>query len=99
MNENLATDRAQKIFDPQIRAAIRADPRQYAIDNGMIKADASVEIKLVVCGRKQILIPMVRPSVQLSLKQLGEIQAAGNYGMASVGTFGTSMSAATFGRS
>ncbi len=86
-----------ELFDPSVRDAIRADPRQFAFDQGMIAAaDSSVEIKLVVCEAGQMVIPMQRyiPDMDaLDDDQLARI--AGGVGVGTAGSVGSSGTAGT----
>ncbi len=79
MNENfIAVSRVW--FDPDTRRAIRKNPRQYAIDTGMITADSPVQIKLVVSGAEKMSIPIpnVNNADTLSNEQLRNISAGGS---------------------
>ncbi len=77
MNENslpmAAT--AQALFDQDIRRAIRENPRQYAIDQGVIPADSTVEVKLVISEPGQMAIPVFKIGAgsMLSTEQLSNI--------------------------
>lgn len=96
---------AQTLMDPDVRQAIRDNPRQYAIERGFIDADSAVEIKLVTSDRGTLhiaLMPMPESDNNLSAEQLQNLQAAGNTGTIStmgsygcVGSVGSSISTAS----
>ncbi len=89
MNANSNIEMAATYFKPEVRADIRANPRQYAIDNGIIPADSSIEIKLVACQSKQMFIPVMRNIGDqfMSNDQLKDISAGVKLG--SLGTAGS----------
>ncbi len=78
MNENLIAV-AQELFDPATRRVIRENPRQYAIDKGMISADSTVQIKLVVSGAGKMAIPILKTDLTgtLNNEQLRSVAAGG----------------------
>jgi len=81
---------------PDARRQIRADPRQYAVDAGLLKAGvdaAEVEVK-VVSNRPGVMYVALPPPVAetLGAADLESIQAAG--GVSTAGTAGT---ASTYG--
>lgn len=68
--------------DPAVRRQVRADPKQYAIDHGIIPADSEVEIRLVVAKPGTMPFPLFKAGEQgaefkLSHDQLQHVQAAG----------------------
>ncbi len=81
---------AQIIFDADVRQAIRNDPRQYAVDNGIITEDSDVEIKLVVNDRHTMHIPLFPEPLpdNLTATQLQDLQGGGVSTAGTVGTFG-----------
>ncbi len=58
----------QELFDADTRRAIRENPRQYAIDKGMIAADSTVQVKIVVSGPGKMLIPILKMSISGTLE-------------------------------
>ncbi len=96
MNDNSKTfaDVAEVLLNPATRAAVRANPRQYAIDTGMIAADSSVEVKLVVCGSGKMLLPIQTVGAHgvLDSTQLREIS-----GGSTAGSVGSATTASTVG--
>ncbi len=96
MNENSMIDIAETLLQPEVRGRIRANPRQYAIENGMIEADSTTQIKLVVCVAGQLKIPMVQASEQLSHNQLENISAGVEVNTTgSVGSIGSASTIST----
>ncbi len=96
MNEHsIATTVAKQMLDPQVRVAMRENPRQYAIKHGIIAADSPAEIKLVTSAPNQMLIPLMKINAHgvLSDHQLGNIQAAGS--VSSVACFFSTISSAS----
>lgn len=94
-----AFDAAQSVygamFDPEVRRRIRADPRQYALDNGLIAGDADIDIK-VLTNRADTLYfavsPMAGRSAELNAAELQRLSAAG-----STSTAGSGGTASTLG--
>lgn len=76
---------------PDVRRQIRADPRQYALDNGLVQEQAEVEFKVVDDRRDvvHVAIPSAGKDA-LDADDLASIQAAGG-----VSTAGTAGSAST----
>jgi len=94
-----ALDAAQSVyramFDPEVRRGIRADPRQYAVDNGLIDAQADIDIKVLTNDADTIylaLSPAVSHSAELNADELQQLSAAG-----STSTAGSGSSASTLG--
>lgn len=89
---------AQALFEPELRRRIQLDPKQYAIDNGLMAADSAAEVKVVTCSRDTMYLPMVRAeqTEALDAGQLEAIQAAGHVSTAgSAGTVGSLSTATT----
>jgi len=94
-----AFDAAQSVygamFDPEVRRRIRADPRQYALDNGLIDGDADIGIK-VLTNRADTMYFAVSPAAarpaELSAGELQQLSAAG-----STSTAGSGSTASTLG--
>lgn len=87
---------ANRLLEPRIRREIRADPKRYAVDIGLLSAEAvdAVEVRVVTNARDTIYLQLPGPSVfdgALDDAALGRLQAAG-----SNGTAGTTTSASTF---
>ena len=78
----------QTMFDADVRQALRNDPRQYAIDQGIITEGSDVEIKLVVNDRHTLHIPLFPEpeSDDLTEAQLQDLHAGG---VSTVGTAGS----------
>ncbi len=95
MNENSMIKVAETLLQPEVRAAIRANPRQYAIDEGIIKADSHVEIKLVGGEAEQMFLPLFRADAGHSLShgQLKNVAAGATTG--TVASLGCGSSAGT----
>ncbi len=79
--------------DPAVRQRIRGDPRQYAIDSGLIAEDADIDIKVVVNASDTMYLPLAHyePDGFISVEDLQAVQAAGT-----ASTGGTVGSASTF---
>lgn len=88
---------ARDFFDPQVRRAIRAEPRQYAVEHGLIKADSEAEVKVVECAPDTLRIAIVRgdsiAAGPLGAGDLREVSAAGS--VSTMGTVSTAGSACT----
>lgn len=83
------------LIDPAARRRIRANPRQYALDRGMLAADSAAEVKVVVNRRATLYVPIARPadadSFTVDADDLESLQAAGT---ASTGGSASSASSA-----
>jgi len=55
-----ATVNARDFLDPQVRRAIRAAPRDYAVEHGLIDSDSEAEVKVVECAPDTLRIAIVR---------------------------------------
>lgn len=90
---NSAADIAQFSLDGDTRRAIIDNPRQYAIDNGLIAADSDVDVKVVVCNRDTMHVALVHKDMldaDLNAEQLDMIQAGNGYStVGSAGSAGT----------
>lgn len=91
---------AGRLLDPETRRAIRADPRRFATDIGLLDgADAvAVEVRVVTNTRDTIYLQLPGPSVfadTLDDALLGRLQAAGCNGTAGTTTSASTMSTAT----
>lgn len=86
---------ANRLLDPETRRAIRADPRRFAADIGLLGGGAdAVEVRVVTNTRDTLYIQLPGPSVfaeALDDAALSRLQAAGCNGSA-----GTTTSASTF---
>lgn len=97
MNAENHTHKARRflreLHAPDVRRQIRADPRQYALDNGLVQEQAAVEVKVVADRRDvvHVAIPSAGKDT-LDADDLASIQAAGG-----VSTAGTAGSASTLG--
>jgi len=82
------------LSDPAVRRQIRADPRQYALDHGLLAADSATAVEVVVNRPGTLYVPIARADAALELNadDLQAVQAAG-----SASTAGTASSAATAG--
>jgi len=83
------------MFEPEMRRHIRADPRQYALDNDLIDADADIEIKVLTNAADKMylaLSPAVSAPVELNASELQQLSAAGTNS-----TAGSGSSASTLG--
>lgn len=82
--------------DPAVREKIRNDPKQYAIDNGLLGEDSEVEIKLMVNPPNTMYIPLPHTdnTDTLSPDELQAMQAAGT--ASTGGTVGTASTTSTF---
>jgi len=70
----------EALYDPGARARIRGNPRQYAIDNGLLDADSRAEVKVVDSARDTLHIPVMRADSappELNTADLESLQAAG----------------------
>jgi len=96
-SENLTREARRFLRDlhaPEVRRQIRADPRQYAVDNGFLpKNAADVEVTVVVDrpGVTHVALPSPGKDA-LDADDLASIQAAGG-----VSTAGTAGSVSTLG--
>ena len=81
----------QSWADPAVRRRIRENPKQYAIDNEVIAADADVEVKMRVNTRDTMYVPIMRmdDSQTLDTRDLQSLQAAGDGTASTVGTVST----------
>lgn len=88
---------ARDFLDPQVRRAIRAAPRQYAVDHGLIKADSEAEVKVVECAPDTLRIAIVRGDSlgagPLGAGDLRAVSAAGS--VSTMSTTSTAGSACT----
>lgn len=80
--------------DPAVRRRIRADPRQYALDNGLLPAGSAAEVRVVVNRRATLYVPIARAdwpdSFTVDAADLESLQAAGTASTAgSASTAGT----------
>ena len=75
------------------RHAIRNDPRQYAIDKGIITEDSDVEVKLVVSESGTLHIPLMHTDIghDIGANELQRIQG----GAKCTGTAGCATTAST----
>jgi len=82
------------LSDPAVRGQIRADPRQYALDHGLLPTDSAAAVEVVVNRPGTLYVPIARADAALELNadDLQAVQAAG-----SASTAGTASSAATAG--
>ncbi len=89
MNANSMIKSAETLMQPEVRAGIRANPRGYALANGIIEADSSVEINLVVSEAGKMFIPVFTADANhaLSHDQLGKI--AGGVQASTAGSIGS----------
>ncbi len=81
-------------LDTEARHAIRNDPRQYAIDKGIITEDSDIEIKLVIGEPGTLHIPLVRTDdigYGMGVDDLQRIQGGGN----TTGSLGCATTAST----
>ncbi|MDD9811383.1 MAG: hypothetical protein OXU71_06685 [Gammaproteobacteria bacterium] len=85
---------ANRLLDPAVRREIRADPKRYALDNGLLAADAAAaEVRVVTSTRDTLYIQLPNPRAfadTLDAPTLKRIQAA-----ACTGTAGSTTSAST----
>lgn len=95
--ENLASDArhfVRALQTPDVRRQIRADPRQYAVDNGLLQQDAA-DIEVEVVTDRRDVVHVAIPSLDkdaLDAEDLASIQAAGG-----ASTAATAGSASTMG--
>lgn len=95
-----AFDAAQSVygamFDPEVRRRIRADPRRYALDNGLIAGDADIDIKVLTNAADTMYFAVSpaagRSAAELSAGELQRLSAAG-----STSTAGSGSTASTLG--
>lgn len=78
----------QTLMDKEVRRQIVADPKQYALDNGMNVEDK--EVVVAKCTKEVFYLPIERaPESELSSADLGRVSAGVNIGSASTsGTVG-----------
>lgn len=93
---------ANRLLDPETRRQIRADPRRFAADIGLLDVDAAavaaVDVRVVTNTRDTLYIQLPGPSVfaeELDDAALGRIQAAGSNGTAGTTTSASTLSTAT----
>jgi len=71
---------ANRLLDPAVRREIRADPKRYALDNGLLAADAAAaEVRVVTSTRDTLYIQLPNPRAfadTLDAPTLKRIQAA-----------------------
>jgi len=83
---------ARDFLDPQVRRAIRAEPRQYAVEHGLLAADSEAEVKVVECARDTLRIAIVRgDSIAAGPLGAGDLRAVSAAG--SVSTMSTTSTA------
>lgn len=72
---------AESLRDPETRRQVRADPKGYALENGIIPAGMAqnMEVKVVESGRDVLYVPLVAPSDidTLEAADLASIQGGG----------------------
>ena len=87
----------QPFRDPAVRRSILSDPRQYALDNGLIAADAEVEVKVMANTADTMYVPM--PHLDdfdtLNISDLRTIQAAGRGTASTAGCGGSASTLST----
>lgn len=90
-----AVEAGESLLDADVRQAIRDNPRQYAIDNGIIAANSDIEVKLVTNDRHTMHIPLTQEESfnNLSDDQLQSMQAAGISTAGSLGSASTLLTA------
>lgn len=90
---------ANRLLDPETRRQIRADPRRFAADIGLLDVDAAaVDVRVVTNTRDTLYIQLPGPSVfaeELDDAALGRLQAAGSNGTAGTTTSASTLSTAT----
>lgn len=91
-NSSAAAVDARDFLDPQVRRAIRAEPRQYALERGLIAADSGAEVKVVECAPDTLRIAIVRgDSLDAGPLDAGDLRAVSAAG--SVSTMSTTSTA------
>jgi len=91
-NSPAAGIEARDFLDPQVRRAIRAAPRQYAVEHGLVAADSAAEVKVVECARDTLRIAIVRgDSIDAGPLGSGDLRAVSAAG--SVSTMSTTSTA------
>ncbi|MDD9884780.1 MAG: hypothetical protein OXU62_09665 [Gammaproteobacteria bacterium] len=77
------------MFDPEVRRRIRADPRQYALDNGLIDGASDIEIKVLTNNAATMYLavsPAASGPAELSADELQSLSAAGTNSTAGSGS-------------
>lgn len=87
----------ESLYEREVRQAIRDDPKQYAVDAGIIAAESDAEVRVVESGRGTWHIPLMRVNAgsALNADDLRRLQGGVNT-TGSVGTGGTVSTFSTF---
>jgi len=69
----------ESLLEPETRRRIRDNPKQYAVENGIIPAGLDMQVKVVESGRDTLYIPLAAPSDsdELQAADLAAIQGGG----------------------
>lgn len=72
-------EKLKHLCEAQTRQAIHADPKRYAVDNGILSPNSDTEVRVVQNTKDTFYVAIAFESdhAVLGMDQLGEIQAAG----------------------